>query len=136
MARPLLTTLAGLDSDADGDGAPGAKPAPAAADSVGALIVYTSEGAASESAHFLADALAYLLEAQLADLEDRIERAPPADATTAGAESREGEGEGLAVDEVQQGSEKGNVRWKEPVSWERGLLGPELARDAGMDMYG
>lgn len=92
---------------------------------INALIIYTSEGAASESAHFLADALAYLLEPQLADLEDRIER----------SSSPQG-GEGDELIRGGQGSEKGNIKWKEPRSWERGLLGPELARDAGREMYG
>lgn len=92
---------------------------------INALIIYTSEGAASESAHFLADALAYLLEPQLADLENRIER----------SSSPQG-GEGDELIRGGQGSEKGNIKWKEPRSWERGLLGPELARDAGREMYG
>ena len=119
LTRQLLTALMPEESKSEGGGA-----TTAATPAVDALIIYTSEGAASESAHFLADALAYLLEPQLADLEDKVERS---------SLPRGGEGDGLIGG---QGSGKGNIKWKEPKSWERGLLGPELARDAGREMYG
>lgn len=119
LTRQLLTALMPESSREGGAAESTTTPA------VDALIIYTSEGAASESAHFLADALAYLLEPQLADLEDRIERS---------YSTRSGEGDGLIGG--GQGSEIGNIKWKEPKSWERGLLGPELARDAGREMYG
>ncbi|GAA5991654.1 hypothetical protein JCM10908_001075 [Rhodotorula pacifica] len=118
LTRQILTTL--TSSTLGDDEKPSAASAPKIA--LSALIIYTSEGAASESAHFLADALAYLLEPQLADLENRIERSSP--------------GQGGEENVSAQGSEKGNVKWREPKSWERGLLGPELARDAGREMYG
>ena len=121
LTRQLLTALMPEESKSEGGGG-GATTA--ATPAVDALIIYTAEGAASESAHFLADALAYLLEPQLADLEDKVERS---------SSPRGGEGEGLIGG---QGSGKGNIKWKEPKSWERGLLGPELARDAGREMYG
>ncbi|POY72314.1 hypothetical protein BMF94_4616 [Rhodotorula taiwanensis] len=125
LTRQLLTTLTtaapSSPSRSDSPTAPKVD--------IAALLIYTSEGAASESAHFLADALSYLLEPQLAALEDRVERVSP---TPASGGIRGGEGETGAA----QGSDKGNVEWKEPISWERGLLGPELARDAGREMYG
>lgn len=125
LTRQLLTTLTtaapSSPSRSDSPTAPKVD--------IAALIIYTSEGAAAESAHFLADALSYLLEPQLAALEDRVERVSP---TPASGGIRGGEGETGAA----QGSDKGNVEWKEPISWERGLLGPELARDAGREMYG
>lgn len=126
LTRQLLTALL-PESNSEGGGADSTTTTPA----VDALIVYTSEGAASESAHFLADALAYVLEPQLADLEDRIERS-----SSSSSSPRGGEEEGDHLGGLMIGGQKGNVKWKEPKSWERGLLGPELARDAGREMYG
>ncbi|GAA6005065.1 uncharacterized protein JCM10292_005549 [Rhodotorula paludigena] len=84
-----------------------------------ALLIYTSEGAAVDAAHYLASALAAVLGPQL------------------------GEVRGLVPVETQQqklqveGEDaEGARRWKEPRSWERGLMGPELGRDAGREMYG
>ncbi|BGP26613.1 hypothetical protein JCM10295v2_005566 [Rhodotorula toruloides] len=83
-----------------------------------ALLIYTSEGDASSAAHLLADALAYVLEPQLAELESRVERVP------------------VQAGEEGQGDPKGRVRWKEPRSWEGGLLGPALTREARSEMFG
>lgn len=83
-----------------------------------ALLIYTSEGDASSAAHLLADALAYVLAPQLADLEDRVERVP------------------VEAGEEGQGDPKGRVRWKEPRSWDGGLLGPALTREARGEMFG
>ncbi|BGP02215.1 hypothetical protein NBRC10513v2_005863 [Rhodotorula toruloides] len=83
-----------------------------------ALLIYTSEGDASSAAHLLADALAYVLAPQFAELESRVERVP------------------VQAGEEGQGDEKGRVRWKEPRSWEGGLLGPALTREARGEMFG
>ncbi|BGP34250.1 hypothetical protein JCM10296v2_006065 [Rhodotorula toruloides] len=83
-----------------------------------ALLIYTSEGDASSAAHLLADALAYVLAPELAELESRVERVP------------------VQAGEEGQGGDKGRVRWKEPTSWEGGLLGPALTREARGEMFG
>lgn len=83
-----------------------------------ALLIYTSEGDASSAAHLLADALTYVLAPRLADLEGRVERVP------------------VEAGEEGQGDPKGRVRWKEPRSWDGGLLGPALTREARGEMFG
>ncbi|GAA5883005.1 hypothetical protein JCM3774_001756 [Rhodotorula dairenensis] len=146
LTRQILTTLTTTtiptpsslpSSKSEADSTP-----TTAAAAVHALIMYTSEGAgASESAHFLADALAYLFEPLLADLEDRVDRGPSA--ATAASEDEGGASSAAAAAAAAAAGQsshddggKGRIRWKEPQSWERGLLGPELAREAGREMYG
>ncbi|CEQ40731.1 SPOSA6832_02384, partial [Sporobolomyces salmonicolor] len=85
---------------------------------VSALLIYTSEGDAADSAYFLADALADALGKELEEVEVRakVERLR------------------LNVDGEQ--GERSGIKWKTPRSWETGLMGPKLAREAGREMFG
>ncbi|GAA5901147.1 hypothetical protein JCM5296_006283 [Sporobolomyces johnsonii] len=86
---------------------------------VSALLIYTSEGDAADSAYFLADALAEALGKEVEEVEvrEKVERLR------------------LNVDGEQQG-ERSGIKWKTPRSWETGLMGPKLAREAGREMFG
>ncbi|GAA6013682.1 hypothetical protein JCM10207_004818 [Rhodosporidiobolus poonsookiae] len=91
---------------------------------VAALTVYTSEGDARDAALGLADALVAVL------------ALPPP-----GAHSGEGEVEKRVADlELSAagatGGEGRKWEWKTPRSWETGLMGSELGREAGRDMFG
>ncbi|GJN92351.1 hypothetical protein Rhopal_005381-T1 [Rhodotorula paludigena] len=86
-----------------------------------ALLIYTSEGAAVDAAHYLASALVAVLGPQLEEVRGLVP-----------LETQQLQ---LQV-EGEEEEEEGARRWKEPRSWERGLMGPELGRDAGREMYG
>ncbi|GAA6029012.1 hypothetical protein JCM8097_001551 [Rhodosporidiobolus ruineniae] len=105
-------------SIADSSSVSSAKP------TVAALTVYTFEGDAAGSAFLLADALAHVL--QLTPSATALSTAP-------------GGGPGAAGEAEEEGEKAGKVRewdWKTPQSWERGLMGVELRREAGASMFG
>ncbi|BGP18663.1 hypothetical protein JCM10213_002907 [Rhodosporidiobolus nylandii] len=85
---------------------------------VAALTIYTAEGDALPSAYILAEALAAAVGLPLQ-----------------GGEELEGKVEQL---QLSEGEEQGPMQrqWKTPKSWERGLMGVELGRDVGAEMYG
>ncbi|GAA5823859.1 hypothetical protein JCM11251_003322 [Rhodosporidiobolus azoricus] len=83
---------------------------------VAALTIYTFEGDVAASAFLLADALAHVVQLpSSSDVEDKVED--------------------LSLQPGQEGQVKMR-EWKSPKSWERGLMGVELGRDVGREMYG
>lgn len=84
------------------------------------LLIYTFEATEPTTACFLADALVTLLNDELKELEQGIER--------------------LRIDEVNgaggTGETQAGVKWTIPESWESGLMGPELAAANRAELFG
>lgn len=77
-----------------------------------ALLIYAAEGDNQAAAFLLADALSEVLGLEVPD-------------ATGAEEGEEGSRQGL-----------GRRQWIAPKSWERGLMGEELGRERGGEMYG
>ncbi|GAA6049315.1 hypothetical protein JCM3770_005936 [Rhodotorula araucariae] len=103
-------------------------PATQAPAPVAALVAYTAEGASSALAHEVASALARVVAAPLAEVADRVEWSLPPRV------GNNGEGNTEQGQESGEGQER-VIKWREPRSWERGLMGVELERGAGREMF-
>ncbi|GAA5856629.1 hypothetical protein JCM8547_005899 [Rhodosporidiobolus lusitaniae] len=137
LTRRLLSTFLPSSSSSS---SPSSSSEQAPSPTVGALTIYTAEGDALPSAFLLADALSYVLQLEdasqaagveeavaierlkLSQAEAGVDLADVAAAAAAGAGQGGGEGSGR--------------KWKTPKSWERGLMGVELNRDVGKEMFG
>ncbi|GAA5820044.1 hypothetical protein JCM10212_004989 [Sporobolomyces blumeae] len=97
---------------------------------VSALTIYTFDTTEPTVAFFLADALLRLLSKHLVEAEGEIGSSLPRKIGQLEL-STEGVGEGQREGEIGSGYD-----WKVPRSWETGLLGTGLSREAGTEMFG
>ncbi|GAA5974768.1 hypothetical protein JCM11641_007258 [Rhodosporidiobolus odoratus] len=117
LTRKLLETFSPSSSESE------------KAPHIAALTIYTAEGDASEGAFLLAEVLSEVLGLPLAS---------GGGGGVEGVEEKVGEmnlDSGAEVGE-EEGTRRKRREWKTPKSWEKGLMGIELGREVGAEMYG